>query len=74
MYAVGVRKAAGLSAEESCSMDEHHGEHNVMVNDHGQGTMISEVYLSEGATKISVGASMLQDRRKEDFSLVYYIL
>ena len=33
MYAVGVRKAAGLSAEESCSMDEHHGEYNVMVND-----------------------------------------
>ena len=68
MYAVEVRNAAGLSAEESCSMDEHHGEYNVMVN--VQWTVMSEVYLSEGAMKISVGASMLQDRRKEDFSLV----
>ena len=65
MYAVGVRKAAGLSAEESCSMDEHHGEHNVTVNDHGQGTMISEVYLSEGATKISVGASCYKTEEKK---------
>ena len=64
MYAVEVRNAAGLSAKESCSTDEHHGEYNVMVNDHGQGTVMSEVCLSEGAMKISVGASMLQDRRK----------
>ena len=70
MYAAGVRKAAGLSAEEFCSMEEHHGEYNVMVND--QWSMDNDIRsLSIRRSNGSVGWSVCDhERRKEDFSLV----
>ena len=65
MYAVKVRRVAGLSTNESCSTEEHLGETTSWSTINGQWTMISEVYLSEGAMEMSVGASIYQEEEKK---------